>query len=215
VLYRRLDVPSVERLIGRGVRYGSPSGDAAGYAGRRVVIVGGANSAGQAALHLGEHGADVSILVRGDSLERGMSAYLVERIERHGRISVLTHTEVTAGGGDDRLESIEVRGPVGDQTLRADALFVLIGAAPVTAGVEDWLRCDGHGYFMTGRELFRSSDRSWWPLERDPLFLESNHPGLFVAGDARSGSIKRVASAVGEGAMAASLVHSYLDGPGR
>jgi thioredoxin reductase (NADPH) len=212
VLYRRLNVPSVERLIGRGVRYGSPSGDAASYAGRRVVIVGGANSAGQAALHLAEHGADVSILVRGDSLERGMSAYLVERIARHGRISVLTHTEVTAGAGDDRLESIEVRGPVGDQTLPADALFVLIGAAPVTAGVEDWLRCDGHGYFMTGRELLRTSDRSWWALERDPLFLESNQPGLFVAGDARSGSIKRVASAVGEGAMAASLVHSYLDG---
>jgi thioredoxin reductase (NADPH) len=212
VLYRRLDVPSIERLIGRGVRYGSPTGDAASYAGHRVVIVGGANSAGQAALHLADHGADVTILVRSDSLARGMSAYLVERIERHGRISVLTHTEVSGGTGDDRLESIETRGPVGEQTLPADALFVLIGAAPVTAGVEDWLRCDGHGYFMTGRDLFRSSDRSWWPLERDPLFLESNQPGLFVAGDARSGSVKRVASAVGEGAMAASLVHSYLQG---
>ena len=211
VLYRRLDVPELERLIGRGVRYGSPSGEAAGYAGRRVVIVGGANSAGQAALHLADHGADVTILLRGDSLERGMSAYLVERIARHGRISVLTHTEVTGGEGDDQLESVEVRGPVGERTLPADALFVLIGAAPVTAGVEDWLRCDRHGYFMTGRDLFTSSDRSWWPLERDPLFLESNQPGLFVAGDARSGSIKRVASAVGEGAMAASLVHSYLE----
>jgi thioredoxin reductase (NADPH) len=211
VLYRRLNVPDVERLIGRGVRYGSPSGDAASYAGRRVMIVGGANSAGQAALHLAGHGADVTILVRGDSLERGMSAYLVERIGRHGRIGVLTHTEVTGGSGEDRLESIEVRGPAGEQTLPADALFVLIGAAPVTAGVEDWLRCDDHGYFMTGRELFRNSDRSWWPLDRDPLFLESNQPGLFVAGDARSGSIKRVASAVGEGAMAASLVHSYLE----
>ena len=122
-----------------------------------------------------------------------------------------THTEVTGGEGDDQLESVEVRGPVGEQTLPADALFVLIGAAPVTAGVEDWLRCDRHGYFMTGRDLFTSSDRSWWPLERDPLFLESNQPGLFVAGDARSGSIKRVASAVGEGAMAASLVHSFLE----
>jgi thioredoxin reductase (NADPH) len=212
VLYRRLDVPSVERLIGRGVRYGSPSGDAASYTGRRVVIVGGANSAGQAALHLADHGADVTILVRGDSLARGMSAYLVERIERHTRISVLTRTEVSGGSGGDRLESIDVRGPVGEQTLPTDALFVLIGAAPVTAGVEDWLRCDGHGYFMTGRDLFSSSDRSWWPRERDPLFLESNQPGLFVAGDARSGSVKRVASAVGEGAMAASLVHSHLEG---
>ena len=212
VLYRRLDVPDVGAADRPRRPLRQPSGDAASYAGRRVVIVGGANSAGQAALHLAEHDADVTILVRGDSLERGMSAYLVERIERHGRISVLTHTEVTGGSGDDRLESIEVRGPAGEQTLPADALFVLIGAAPVTAGVEDWLRCDDHGYFMTGRELFRNSDRSWWPLDRDPLFLESNQPGLFVAGDARSGSIKRVASAVGEGAMAASLVHSYLEG---
>ena len=150
------------------------------------MIVGGANSAGQAALHLAEHAAEVTILVRGDSLERGMSHYLVERIERHGRISVRTHTEVTDGGGDDRLESVTVTGPAGEQTLPADALFVLIGAAPLTAGVEDWLRCDEHGYFMTGRDLFRSSDRSWWPLERDPLFLESSQPGLFVAGDVRS-----------------------------
>ena len=215
VAYRRLDVPAIEGLIGRGVRYGSPSGDAASYAGRRVLIVGGANSAGQAALHLAEHAAEVTILVRGDSLERGMSHYLVERIERHGRISVRTHTEVTDGAGGDRLESVTVTGPTGEQILPADALFVLIGAEPLNAGVEEWLRCDEHGYFMTGRDLFRSSDRSWWPLERDPLFLESSQPGLFVAGDVRSGSVKRVASAVGEGAMAASLVHSYLAGLGR
>jgi thioredoxin reductase (NADPH) len=106
---------------------------------------------------------------------------------------------------------VTVKGRVGEQVLPADALFVLIGAEPLSAGVEDWLRCDEHGYFMTGRDLFKSSDRSWWPLERDPLFLESSQPGLFVAGDIRSGSVKRVASAVGEGAMAASLVHSYLD----
>ncbi len=211
VAYRRLDVPAIERLIGRGVRYGSPSGDAAGYAGRRVVIVGGANSAGQAALHLADHAAEVTMLVRGGSLGRGMSRYLVQRIERHGRISVRTHTEVTDGGGEDRLETVTVKDRVGEQVLPADALFVLIGAEPLSAGVEDWLRCDEHGYFMTGRDLFKSSDRSWWPLERDPLFLESSQPGLFVAGDIRSGSVKRVASAVGEGAMAASLVHSYLD----
>ncbi len=215
VAYRRLDVPAIEGLIGRGVRYGSPSGDAASYANRRVVIVGGANSAGQAALHLAEHAAEVTILVRGDSLERGMSHYLVERIERHGRISVRTHTEVADGGGDDQLESVTVTGPAGEHTLPADALFVLIGAEPLNAGVEEWLRCDERGYFMTGRDLFRDSDRSWWPLERDPLFLESSQPGLFVAGDVRCGSVKRVASAVGEGAMAASLVHSYLAGLGR
>ena len=151
------------------------------------------------------------MLVRGASLRRGMSRYIVQRIERHGRISVRTHTEVTDGGGEDRLETVTAKDRVGEQVLPADALFVLIGAEPLSAGVEDWLRCDEHGYFMTGRDLFKSSDRSWWPLERDPLFLESSQPGLFVAGDIRSGSVKRVASAVGEGAMAASLVHSYLD----
>ena len=103
-----------------------------------------------------------------------------------------------------------IEGAEGEQTLPTDAVFVLIGAEPLTAGVEDWLRCDAGGYFMTGRDLLEGSDRSWWPLERDPLFLESSHPGLFIAGDARHGSIKRVASAVGDGAMAASLVHSYL-----
>jgi thioredoxin reductase (NADPH) len=172
--------------------------------------VGGANSAGQAALHLARHAAEVTMLVRGDSLDRGMSRYLVDRIERHDRITVQTRNEVVAGNGRDWLGSVAIEGPEDEQTLPTDALFVLIGAEPLTAGVEDWLRCDDHGYFMTGPDLLKSSDRSWWPLERDPLFLESSQPGLFIAGDVRRGSIKRVASAVGEGAMAASLVHSYL-----
>jgi len=210
VAYRRLGIPGIEDLVGRGVRYGSPSGEAVRYAGRRVAVVGGANSAGQAALHLAGHAAQVTMLVRGDSMERAMSRYLVDRIERHDRIAVRTRTEVVGGGGRDRLESVAVEGPEGEETLPMDDLFVLIGAAPLTAGVEDWLRCDDRGYFMTGPDLVTSSDRSWWPLERDPLFLESSQPGLFVAGDARHGSIKRVASAVGEGAMAASLIHAYL-----
>jgi thioredoxin reductase (NADPH) len=210
VAYRRLGFRDIEQLIGRGVRYGSPSGEALPYAGRRVAVIGGANSAGQAALHLARHAAQVTLLVRGDSLNRGMSRYLVDRIERHDRIAVRTRTEVVGADGRDRLESVAIEGPEGEQTLPTDALFVLIGAEPLTAGVEDWLRRDDRGYFMTGPDLLRSSDRSWWPLERDPLFLESSQPGLFVAGDVRHGSIKRVASAVGEGAMAASLVHSYL-----
>jgi thioredoxin reductase (NADPH) len=153
------------------------------------------------------------MLVRGDSLDRGMSRYLVERIERHDRITVRTRTVAVRGDGRDWLESVAIDGPEGEQTLPADALFVLIGAEPLTAGVEGWLRRDDRGYFMTGPDFLKSSDRSWWPLERDPLFLESSQPGLFVAGDVRHGSIKRVASAVGEGAMAASLVHSYLAAP--
>jgi thioredoxin reductase (NADPH) len=108
---------------------------------------------------------------------------------------------------------VAIEGPEGEQTLPTDALFVLIGAEPLTAGVEGWLRRDDRGYFMTGPDLLQSSDRSWWPLRRDPLFLESSQPGLFIAGDVRHGSIKRVASAVGEGAMAASLVHAYLAAP--
>jgi thioredoxin reductase (NADPH) len=210
VAYRRLDIQGIAELTGRGVRYGSPSGEAVGYEGRRVAVVGGANSAGQAALHLAEHAAQVTMLVRGDSLDRTMSRYLVDRIGQHDRITVRTGTEVVGGDGRDWLESVAIAGPEGEQTLPTDALFVLIGAEPLTARVEDWLRCDDHGYFMTGPDLLQSSDRSWWPLERDPLFLESSQPGLFVAGDVRRRSIKRVASAVGEGAMAASLVHSYL-----
>jgi thioredoxin reductase (NADPH) len=212
VAYRRLDVPEIEELIGRGVRYGSPSGEAASYEGRRVAVVGGANSAGQAALYLTDHAAQVMLLVRGDSLGQRMSRYLVERIEQDDRITVRTRTEVVGGEGRDWLESVTIEGPDGEQTLATDALFVLIGAEPLTAGVEGWLRCDDGGYFMTGPDLLERSDRSRWPLERDPLFLESNQPGLFIAGDARHGSIKRVASAVGEGAMAASLVYSYLAG---
>jgi thioredoxin reductase (NADPH) len=123
---------------------------------------------------------------------------------------VRTCTGVVGADGHDRLQSVAIEGPEGEQTLPIDALFVLIGVQPLTAGVKDWLRCDDRGYFMTGPDLLKSSDRSWWPLERDPLFLESSQPGVFVAGDVRHGSIKRVASAVGEGAMAASLVHSYL-----
>jgi thioredoxin reductase (NADPH) len=210
VAYRRLDIPRIEDLIGRGVRYGSPSGEAVGYAGRRVAVVGGANSAGQAALHLADHAARVTMLVRGDSLDRGMSRYLVDRIEQHDRITVRTRTEVVGGDGRDYLERVAIEGPEGEQTLATDALFVLIGAQPLTAGVEGWLRRDDRGYFITGADLLKSSDRSWWPLERDPLLLESSQPGLFVAGDVRHGSIKRVASAVGEGAMAAFLIHSYL-----
>ena len=133
------------------MRYGSPSGEAVGYAGRRVAVVGGANSARQAALHLADHAAQVTMLVRADSLGRGMSRYLVDRIERDDRITVRTRTEVVGGAGRDRLESVIIEGPEGAQTLPTAALVVLIGAEPLTAGVEDWLRCDDRGYFMTAR----------------------------------------------------------------
>lgn len=210
VAYRQLDAPGVDQLLGRGVHYGAATDAAPSYAGRSVVVVGGANSAGQAALHLAAHARDVTMVVRAESLSKGMSAYLVNRIEAHDRITVHTDSAVTRAEGTASLERVAIRGPDGERSLEAAGLFVLIGGEPLTAGVADWLRCDDRGYLMTGPDLRADADRSWWPLQRDPLFLESSQPGLFVAGDVRHGSIKRVASAVGEGAMAIALVHSYL-----
>jgi thioredoxin reductase (NADPH) len=210
VAYRQLNAPGVEQFVGRGVHYGSATDAAPTYAGGHVIVVGGANSAGQAALHLATHAKHVTMLVRGESLDRAMSRYLVDRIEAHERITVRTGTQVSRAEGGDWLERVVVAGPDGEQSLEAGGMFVLIGGEPLTAGVEDWLRCDAGGYLMTGPELHAEADRSWWPLARDPLFLESSQPGLFVAGDVRHGSIKRVASAVGEGATSIALVHSYL-----
>ena len=212
VAYRRLNAPGVQQLVGRGVHYGSATDAAPTYAGGHVVVVGGANSAGQAALHLATHAQHVTMLVRGESLARGMSRYLVDRIEAHQGITVRTGANVSRAEGGDWLERVVIAGPDGEESLEAGGMFVLIGGEPLTAGVEDWLRCDAGGYLMTGAELHAAADRSWWPLARDPLFLESSQPGLFIAGDVRHGSIKRVASAVGEGAMAIALVHSYLTG---
>jgi thioredoxin reductase (NADPH) len=210
VAYRLLEAAGVARLIGRGVHYGAAPGEATAYRDRRVVIVGAANSAGQAAVSLADQAAEVTMLVRADSLERKMSRYLVDRIERHDRITVLTETTVSEARGRERLDEVVIEGPNGQMTLPADGLFVLIGAAPLTAPVADWLRLDERGYVLAGRDLFHAQGSSGWPLERDPFHLETSRPGVFVAGDLRHGSIKRVASAVGEGAMAASLVHSFL-----
>jgi thioredoxin reductase (NADPH) len=210
VAYRQLNAPGVEQFVGRGVHYGSATDAAPRYSGGHVVVVGGANSAGQAALHVAGYAKRVTMLVRGESLARGMSRYLVDRIEAHERIAVRTSSQVSRAEGGDWLENVVVAGPDGDMSLDAGGMFVLIGGEPLTAGVEDWLRCDAGGYLMTGAALYAEADRSWWPLERDPLFLESSQPGLFIAGDVRHDSIKRVASAVGEGATSIALVHSYL-----
>jgi thioredoxin reductase (NADPH) len=206
----------VERLIGAGVFYGSSPSEAPLYRDGEVVVVGGANSAGQAALHLAEFARRVTMVVRGDSLAKAMSRYLVERIEAHGRIEVRTRSRVIAARGADRLETVLVvdGGREEERELPADALFILIGGQPLTAGVEGWLRRDERGFLMTGPDLLEDGRRGrWWPLERDPMFLESSEPGVFVAGDVRHGSIKRVASAVGEGAMAIALIHRFLSAP--
>ena len=211
VAYRRLEAPGVEELIGCGVCYGSAPAEAAGHRDQCVVLVGGANSAGQAALHLAAHARCVTMIVRADSLETGMSRYLVDRISAHPKIAVLTRSRVIAACGQPRLETATVADGDGRQReLEADAMYVLIGGQPLTAGVEGWLRRDEGGYLMTGADLHRDSQMAWWPLARDPLPLESSQPGVFVAGDVRHGSIKRVAAAVGEGAMAIALLHTYL-----
>ena len=213
VHYRRLDAAGVDELVGAGVHYGSAPSEAPACRDRDVIVVGGANSAGQAALHLAEYARHVTVVCRADSLAQRMSRYLVDRIEAHDRIEVRSRSEILAARGDGTLEAVVIGDASRGEELerQADAMFVLIGAQPITSGVEGWLRRDQHGFLMTGPDLLADGARSrWWPLERDPLFLEASQPGIFIAGDVRHGSIKRVASAVGEGAMAVALVHRYL-----
>jgi thioredoxin reductase (NADPH) len=211
VAYRRLDAPGVEELIGSGVTYGSAPAEAAHHRDHDVVLVGGANSAGQYALHLAAYARSVTMIVRADSLEAGMSRYLVDRIIPNPKITVLTRSHVVTACGDRRLEAVMIADRDGEQRqLQAEAMYVLIGGQPLTAAVEGWLRRDEGGFLMTGTDLRRDTQSERWPLRRDPLPLESSQPGVFVAGDVRHGSIKRVASAVGEGAMAIALVNTYL-----
>jgi thioredoxin reductase (NADPH) len=210
--YRRLEVPGVERLIGRGVSYGASPSDTEALKGKRVAVVGGANSAGQAALHLAERSVFVTLLVRASSLEAGMSHYLSERIAAHHRIEVRTGAEIVAARGQERLEGVEIS-TSGDarETVEADALSIFIGAVPRTGWLPEAIRRDERGFILSGRDLFDGSDQpAGWPLDRDPYPLETSVPGVFAAGDVRHGSVKRVASAVGEGAMAVQLVHEHL-----
>jgi len=215
VAYRRLDAPGVEELIGRGVHYGSAPAEALRYHGGDVAMVGAANSAGQAALHLATHARKVTLLVRGSSLEKSMSRYLVDRIHTCDAIDVVLNARVARAEGTDHLEALIIADSAAETEtcLKVDALFVLIGGVPLTAGVAGWLRRDANGFLMTGRDILEPDERSWWPLERDPYPLESSQPGVFIAGDVRHGSIKRVASAVGDGAMAVQLIHTYLGTP--
>ncbi len=178
VAYRRLDAPGVEELIGRGVHYGSAPAEALRYRGRDIAVVGAANSSGQAALHLAEHARKVTVLVRGSSLEKSMSRYLVDRIEAGDSIDVLLNSRVVRAEGADHLEALVVADTATETEARleVDALFVLIGGVPLTAGVAGWLRRDSDGFLMTGRDILEMDERSWWPLERDAYPLESSQP---------------------------------------
>jgi thioredoxin reductase (NADPH) len=213
VSYRRLPVPGLEELLGAGVFYGAAVTEVKAVQGQRVLVVGGANSAGQAAVHLARHAEQVTLLVRGGSLADGMSAYLVEELQRAGNVAVRLRTEVTAVEGAGRLEAVTVRDGVTEatETLPAAALFILIGAEPHTDWLASAVERDERGFVLTGRDLLRAGrPPQGWPLDRPPLLLETSLPGVFAAGDVRHGSVKRVASAVGEGAIAIQLVHQYL-----
>jgi thioredoxin reductase (NADPH) len=208
--YRRLDVEGIDQYVGRGVGYGAAATDARHLAGRRVAVVGGANSAGQAALHFAKYAAEVQILCRGSALSKGMSYYLSERIRRNHKVRARMGTQVVALHGTDRLEAIDLATDGGPpERVAIDALFVMIGAVPRTDWLPDAVRRDEHGFVLSGRDLLERAGEHW-PLDRDPYPLETSVPGVFAAGDARHGSSKRVASAVGEGAMAVQLVHQYL-----
>ena len=207
--YRRLGVPSLEALTGAGVAYGGSASEAHALSGKEAFVVGGGNSAGQAALHLARHANRVRLVVRAESLATGMSHYLVREIEATDNVEVRTDTTVVGGGGEGRLQELVLRrGQTGEEeTVAADGVFVLIGARPHTAWLPDEIARDEHGFLLTGAELYEDND---WPLERPPVPFETSMPGVLAAGDVRRASVKRVASAVGEGSIAIQLVHSIL-----
>ena len=207
VAYRKMEAPGFAELTGAGVYYGAAMTEAKACSEQHVVIIGGANSAGQAAVYFSGYAGRVTILVRGDSLARSMSHYLIEQIASLPNVEVRTNSEAVAAEGEDgRLARLRIRTDGVESTEDVDACFIFIGAAPRTEWLEGVLARDERGFILAGAEV---RDHGW-PLARDPLPLESSVPGVFVAGDVRSRSIKRVASAVGEGSMAVSLIHEYL-----
>jgi thioredoxin reductase (NADPH) len=208
VTYRRLGVPALEELVGAGVFYGAAMSDARALAGTDVVVVGAGNSGGQAAVHLARYAAHVTIVARRSTLAATMSTYLVNEIENDGRIEVRTDTDLVDGGGDGRLEWLELADRVTGERPRVAAagLFVFIGAETRTGWLPPAIQCDDHGFVLTGTDI----DGTGWPLPRSPFALETSVPGVFAAGDVRANGVKRVAAAAGEGAMSVPMVHRYL-----
>jgi thioredoxin reductase (NADPH) len=207
--YRRLGVPSLEALNGAGVFYGGPASEAPAMAGQDVYILGGANSAGQAALDLARYARRVTLVVRAQSLGAGMSHYLVRQVEATPNLQVRLQTEIVGGGGDGWLEHLVLRDRAkgSEETVDADGLFLMIGARPHTEWLPPEIDRDAEGFVLTGTDL---DDDHAWPLDRNPFLLETSMPGVFAAGDVRHGSVKRVASAVGEGSIAIQLLHQLF-----
>jgi thioredoxin reductase (NADPH) len=215
MVWRRLDIPGVDELLGRGVYYGAGRSEATQCGGDDVVVIGAGNSAGQAVMHLANSGARIRLIVRGDSLAKSMSAYLVERVEHHPLIDVRLRTQVTGvESRDGKLEAVTIADADGDtERVPARALFICIGGQPRTGwAAGTGVKTDRAGFLLTGPDLLDGGRRpEGWPLDRDPLVLETSLPGFFAAGDVRHGSAKRVGGAVGEGAMAVALAHRRLE----
>jgi thioredoxin reductase (NADPH) len=212
--YRKLDIPGVDQLTGAGIYYGAALTEVISCRDQPVYVVGAGNSAGQAAMYLVQYASKVVMVVRGKSLGEKMSQYLVERIESHPNIEVRLESEITAVHGTDHVEAVTVcNGRDGEeQTYPAVALFIFIGAVPRTEWLEGVVERDEHGFVLAGPQLIQNGrpPKAYWPLGRDPYLLESSVPGVFVVGDVRANSVKRVASAVGEGSIAVQFVHQYL-----
>jgi thioredoxin reductase (NADPH) len=209
VTWRRLNIPSVDRLGGRGVYYGAARGEARLVQGKDIFLIGGGNSAGQAAVAFASHANCVTLLVRGDGLAASMSHYLIEQIKSKANVRVEVQSEVVEAHGDDRLEAIDIRNRATGETTRREAagVFVMIGADAETDWLPPEIERDPRGYIITGPSVVQSRQ---WPIERDPYLLETSVPGIFAVGDVRAGSVKRVAAGVGEGSMAVAFVHQYL-----
>lgn len=211
VQYRKLAIPGADRLTGRGIYYGAALVEAAACKDEEVFVVGGANSAGQAALHFAKYACRVTMLVRGPGLSATMSKYLIDEIERTSNIVLETQTQVAGVEGEERLEALHLRGPRGEYRVPASSLFVFIGAEPGVEWLPPGILRDEKGFVLAGPDLRREAKLpEGWREPREPFLLESSVPGVFVAGDVRHGSVKRVASAVGEGSIAVQFVHQYL-----
>ncbi|MEM1181641.1 MAG: FAD-dependent oxidoreductase [Acidobacteriota bacterium] len=209
VSWRRLPAEGADELAGRGIYYGASMTEARRFEGQHVFVVGAGNSAGQAAMHFADWASKVTMLVRGDSLGAKMSNYLVERIDESPVIEVLLRSQIVACHGEGNLEALTIQTPNGEERHETQAVFIFIGAAPRTDWLEGTVDRDGRGFILTGADLASESLESW-PLERQPYLLETNIPGVFAAGDVRHQSIKRVASAVGEGSVSVHFMHRHL-----
>jgi thioredoxin reductase (NADPH) len=209
VAWRRLSIDGFDRLAGKGVSYGAARSEAAGTHGLDVHIVGAGNSAGQAALFFATHARTVTVLCRGESLDRSMSRYLIDQVGARSNIDVRFRSEVRAAHGELALEALDVHDAASGETrrVRSDALYIFIGADAETAWLPPEIALDRRGYVLTGADVATAGQ---WALERDPYLLETSVPGVFACGDVRYGPVKRVAAAVGEGSMAIAFVHQYL-----